>query len=172
MKIGEIMDYLDQECSVARLGWNGTGMFIVLMPPLQLPAFNTQDTNRKVNDRTAKWIGENTPLDCQPYFALFTADKKWQPGFNFSTADMLADDWYVVRYSETACDLFTDEKFSEWFSKLERENIAAGFPYPGSVSQNLAYDEMYVDYQEGTLPTDCINAAVWTNKVAEDEEKD
>jgi hypothetical protein len=60
---------------------------------LQLPPFNTQDTSRKVNDRTAKWIGEDKPLDCQPYFAMYTADEKWQPGWLASQADMLADDW-------------------------------------------------------------------------------
>lgn len=81
---------------VARNGWNGKGMFIVMMPALYLPPFNTQDTARKVNDRTAKWIGEDQPLDCQPYFAMYTAKKQWQPGWLASQADMLADDWIVL----------------------------------------------------------------------------
>lgn len=70
-------------------------MFIVLMPALYLPPFNTQDTMRKVNDRTAKHIGEDTPLDSQPYIAMFTAEQKWQPGWVASQADILADDWVV-----------------------------------------------------------------------------
>lgn len=78
---------------VRRRGWNGKGMFIVLMPPLQLPPYNTQDTNRKVNDRTAKWIGEDTPLDCLPYIAMWTAQKQWLPGWLASQTDLLADDW-------------------------------------------------------------------------------
>jgi hypothetical protein len=78
-----------------RSGWNGKGMFIVLMPALYLPPFSTANENRKVNDRTAKHIGEDTPLDSQPYFAMFTATKKWQPGWLASQADMLADDWIV-----------------------------------------------------------------------------
>jgi hypothetical protein len=82
--------------AIRRAGWNGKGMFVVLMPALYLPPFNTQDTSRKVNDRTAKWIGEDAPLDCQPYFAMYTADKKWQPGWLASQADMLAKDWQVV----------------------------------------------------------------------------
>lgn len=82
--------------AIAREGWNGKGMFVVLMPPLYLPPFNTQDTARKVNDRTAKWIGEDAPLDCQPYFAMYTAAKQWQPGWLASQADMLANDWMVV----------------------------------------------------------------------------
>lgn len=78
---------------VARAGWNGKGMFIVLMPELKLPPYNTQGTERKVNDRTAKWIGEDQPLDCQPYIAMYTAQKQWQPGWLASQADLLANDW-------------------------------------------------------------------------------
>lgn len=86
--------------AVARRGWNGRGMFIVLMPRLQLPPYNTQGTERKVNDRTAKWIGPDTPLDCNPYIAMWTADKKWQPGWLASQTDLLADDWFIVPAQE------------------------------------------------------------------------
>lgn len=81
---------------VRRSGWNGKGMFIVYMSRLQLSPFNTQDTNRKVNDRTAKWIGEDQPLDSQPYIAMWTAAKQWQPGWLCSQADLLADDWEIA----------------------------------------------------------------------------
>ncbi len=81
---------------VARKGWNGKGMFVVYMSPLYLPPFSTTDTNRKVNDRTAKWIGEDTPLDSQGYIAMFTAQKQWQPGWLASQADILAEDWEIV----------------------------------------------------------------------------
>ncbi len=82
--------------AVRRLGWNGKGMFIVLMPELHLPPYNTQGTERKVNDRTAKWIGPDAPLDCQPYIAMYTATKQWQPGWLASQADMLGEDWEIV----------------------------------------------------------------------------
>jgi hypothetical protein len=81
---------------IARAGWNGKNMFVVYMPPMQLPPFNTQGTDRKVNDRTAKHIGEDTPLDCQPYFAMFNAQKQWIPGWLASQSDMLANDWCIV----------------------------------------------------------------------------
>jgi hypothetical protein len=81
---------------IARLGWNGRNMFVVLMPGMYLPPYNTQEPGKKVNDRTAKWIGEDAPLDCCPYFAMYTADKKWLPGWLASQTDMLADDWFVV----------------------------------------------------------------------------
>lgn len=96
MNIHEAIEWMREDRKVQRKGWNGKGMFIVLMPELKLPPFNTQDTNRKVNDRTAKHIGEDTPLDSQPYIAMFTADKKWQPGWLCSQADLLANDWQVV----------------------------------------------------------------------------
>lgn len=94
--IGSAVRWLKLGQAVARKGWNGKGMFLAYMPPLYLPPFNTQGTDRKVNDRTAKWIGEDAPLDCQPYIAMYTADKKWQPGWLASQADLLAQDWYVV----------------------------------------------------------------------------
>lgn len=81
---------------VRRAGWNGKGMFIVYMSRLQLPPYNTQGTWRKVNDRTAKWIGEDQPLDSQPYIAMWTAAKQWQPGWLCSQADLLATDWEIA----------------------------------------------------------------------------
>lgn len=81
---------------VARKGWNGKGMWIVLMPRLQLPPHSRQEPGAKVNDRTAKHIGVDTPLDSQPYIAMWTAPQQWQPGWLASQADMLADDWMVV----------------------------------------------------------------------------
>lgn len=79
-----------------REGWNGKGQFVVVMPPLYLPPYNTQGTDRKVNDRTAKWIGGDAPLDCQPYMALYNAQKQWQPGWLPSQGDLFAYDWKVV----------------------------------------------------------------------------
>lgn len=96
LSFGEAIQYLKAEWKLQRAGWNGKGMFIVMMPALYLPPFNTQDNLRKVNDRTAKWIGEDAPLDCQPYIAMYNAQKQWQPGWLASQADMLADDWEVL----------------------------------------------------------------------------
>ena len=95
LSFSEALNALKAGDPVARHGWNGKGQFVVVMPRLELPPYNTQGTERKVNDRTAKWIGEDQPLDCQPYFALFNAQKKWQPGWVPSTGDLFANDWYV-----------------------------------------------------------------------------
>lgn len=96
MNIHEAIEWMRENRKVQRVGWNGKGMFIVLMPALQLPPFNSQAPGAKVNDRTAKHIGADTPLDSLPYIAMWTADQKWQPGWVCSQADLLANDWQVV----------------------------------------------------------------------------
>lgn len=94
--IGWAVEQMLAGSKLRRAGWNGKGMFVVLMPRLLLPPYNTQGTARKVNDRTAKFIGEDAPLDSQPYIAMWTAQKQWQPGWLCSQADLLADDWEIA----------------------------------------------------------------------------
>lgn len=96
MTFGHAIEAAKQGHKIARRGWNGKNMFVVYMPPLYLLPFNTQGTERKVNDRTAKWIGEDNPLDCQPYFAMYNAQGKWIPGWLASQSDMLSDDWMIL----------------------------------------------------------------------------
>lgn len=96
MSFGHAIEMLKRGHKVARSGWNGKNMFIVYMEPLYLPPYNSTDTMRKVNDRTAKWIGEDQPLDCQPYLAMYNAQKQWIPGWLASQSDMLSNDWIVV----------------------------------------------------------------------------
>ena len=71
-------------------------MWLVYMSGMSLPPFNTQGTEKKVNDRTAKWIGEDQPLVTLPYIAMWTADSKWLPGWLASQTDMLAEDWCIL----------------------------------------------------------------------------
>lgn len=96
LSFSEALEELKAGRKIARAGWNGKGMWIVLMPALQLPPYSHQDPGAKVNDRTAKHIGMDTPLDSQPYIAMWTAQRKWQPGWLASQADLLADDWDIV----------------------------------------------------------------------------
>lgn len=96
MTFGHAVEAARKGCKIARSGWNGKNQFVVMMPALYLPAYNTQEPGAKVNDRTAKHIGKDTPLDSQPYFALFNAQGKWQPGWVPSTSDCLAEDWNLA----------------------------------------------------------------------------
>ena len=96
LSFGQAIEAAKSGLKIARSGWNGKNMFVVYMPPLKLPPHNTEDTARKVNDRTAKFIGEDQPLDCQPYLAMYNAQKQWIPGWLASQSDMLAEDWLIV----------------------------------------------------------------------------
>ena len=104
MTFGMAIEAMRKGHKVARKGWNGKDMWIVLMPSLYLPPFNTQEPGAKVNDRTAKHIGKDTALDSQPYIAMWTAAKQWQPGWLASQADILADDWAVCVDMKKACN--------------------------------------------------------------------
>lgn len=97
MNFGKALDALKSGKKVARSGWNGKGMWIVLMPELNLPPFSSQEPGAKVNDRTAKHIGADTPLRSGPYIAMWTAQQTWQPGWLASQPDMLAEDWEIVQ---------------------------------------------------------------------------
>ena len=97
LHFGQALNCLKNGEKVAREGWNGKGMWIVLMPELNLPPHNSQEPGAKVNDRTAKHIGADTPLRSQPYISMWTAQGNWQPGWLASQADLLAEDWMVVQ---------------------------------------------------------------------------
>lgn len=64
---------------VAREGWNGKGMWIVLIPP-----------------GNASFRG----YDMQPCIGMKTTQNTMQPGWLASQADMLADDWGRVPDSQ------------------------------------------------------------------------
>lgn len=96
MTFGHAVEAARKGSKIARSGWNGKNQFVVLMPALYLPPFNSQEPGAKVNDRTAKHIGKGTPLDSQPYFALYNAQGKWQPGWVPSISDCLTEDWILA----------------------------------------------------------------------------
>ena len=56
MNFGQAIEQMKNGAKVAREGWNGKGMFVVLMPELKLPPHSSQEPGAKVNDRTAKQI--------------------------------------------------------------------------------------------------------------------
>lgn len=78
--------------AVTRRAWPKGG-FVAPMDGLDLDPFNAQDSTRRVNDRTAKWIGEEAPLRSLPYLALGTVDGYWQPGWTPQQMDLFATDW-------------------------------------------------------------------------------
>lgn len=96
MNFGCAIEAAKKGNKIARKNWNGQNMFVVYMEPMQLPPYNTSGTDKKVNDRTAKFIGEDKPLNCQAYFAMYNAQEQWIPGWAATQSDMLSDDWFIV----------------------------------------------------------------------------
>lgn len=98
MDFSEALIIAKEGTRITRAATDWSGRFVVVMPELNLPPFSTQDTNRKVNDRTAKHIGEDTPLNSL-YFASYDLYKaqKWQPGWIPTQEDLFAEDWQAVQ---------------------------------------------------------------------------
>lgn len=89
MNFGQAIEALKEGKKVARESWNGKNQWVALMTALYLD----KDV---INARTRKYIGDDKDLDSQPYFVIWTAQEKWQPGWNPSTSDVLAEDWNIV----------------------------------------------------------------------------
>lgn len=91
MNFGEALIALKAGKKVARVGWNGTGMFAVLSPgKTQLEADNFFNKDLK---EYAEKIGGF--MDVRPAFMLKTAQDDvayWAP----SGSDCLAEDWLIV----------------------------------------------------------------------------
>ena len=75
--IGWAVSMLRGDHHVRRAGWNGKGMFIKLMPRLEM-------------------VGENTPYVSEAYIMMLTGVGQWQPGWLCSQADLLATDWEIA----------------------------------------------------------------------------
>ena len=88
MNFGQAVEQLKSGQRVARAGWNGKGMWVCLMPAAVIP-------EGLVNERTRKFVPSGE-LRVGAYLVLWTAHGVWQPGWNASTPDILADDWEVV----------------------------------------------------------------------------
>lgn len=69
---------------VARLGWNGTGMFLYLVPANSYPA---------QTEAAKKYFGEVVPYG--PYIAMKTAQNNVVPWIA-SQSDLLSDDWEII----------------------------------------------------------------------------
>jgi len=73
---------------IARLGWNGTGMFVVWIPGSKVKLEPGSAYGKLFPTRKTMTIGG--------HFDMFTAQRTMQPGWLASQADMAADDWVIV----------------------------------------------------------------------------
>lgn len=88
MDFGKALEALKQGKKVARSGWNGKGMWLILVPgsPNIKPVAGTPYSNAGITQN----------VNINPHIDMFTADGSMQPGWLASQTDMLADDWEVV----------------------------------------------------------------------------
>lgn len=73
---------------VARSGWNGKGMFLVLQPA-------TVDAKLREGSVYEQALSSNI-CTINAHIDMRTATGEMQPGWLASQSDMLADDWYIV----------------------------------------------------------------------------
>lgn len=89
MNFGLATEAAKQGKKVARAGWNGKGMYAVIMPGYP-DGIEANEVTQK-----AHGIPAGTKLIYRPYWQLWTAQKDvamWAP----SGSDSLADDWMIV----------------------------------------------------------------------------
>lgn len=86
LNFGQALEALKQGKQVARVGWNGKGMFLFLQPGYP--------DGVGANPHTAKALGvpEGTAVKVLPYIMMKTVDGSLVPWLASQT-DVLADDW-------------------------------------------------------------------------------
>ena len=87
MGIGGAVTMLERGRKVARMGWNGKGMYLFLadgMPP------------KKSGAAFSVTASAPEPLPIDPAICMRTAQGTIQPGWLASQADLLAKDWIEV----------------------------------------------------------------------------
>mgnify|MGYP000456261104 CR=1 FL=1 len=88
LSFGLAIEAMKKGLKVARKGWNGKGMWLILVPgsPSIKPAAGTPYSNAGITE----------PTNINPHIDMFTATGEMQPGWLASQTDMLADDWGIV----------------------------------------------------------------------------
>lgn len=88
LNIGQAIEALKNGEKIARLSWNGKGMYIYLVPANKYPA------QRNINSTVVSEF-ENDMVPYTAYVAMKTASGEVTP-WNASQSDLLGDDWHIV----------------------------------------------------------------------------
>lgn len=89
LDFGRALAALKRGARVARKGWNGKGMWLVLVP-------GTHRAQIKPDTPYGKVLGESAVIDILPHIDMYTASGAMLPGWLASQSDMLADDWIIL----------------------------------------------------------------------------
>ena len=91
MDFGDAIRALKKGKRVSRLGWNGKGMSLWLLPAASVKAEWCRDPHLK-----ALAESKGGEIECLGSIRMFTADFKVLTGWLASQTDMLSEDWVVV----------------------------------------------------------------------------
>lgn len=90
LTFGLAIDALKKGFKVARIGWNGKGMFLIHVP-------GTDSIEPRAGTPYADLLVSPTGLvTINGHIDMKTATGEMQPGWLASQTDMLAEDWHVV----------------------------------------------------------------------------
>lgn len=88
MNFGQALEHLKQGRKVARCGWNGKGMWLILVPGRVVE-------NLEPNSFYLK-SGFEAPVTIRPHIDMKAADGSMTIGWAPTQPDMLAEDWQLV----------------------------------------------------------------------------
>ena len=91
MSFGKAIEALKDGKKVTRPGWNGKGMFLIMVP-----ATTDAVLREGTPYHTALASSGKTTVTINSHIDMFTAAGEFQPGWLASQADMQANDWLVA----------------------------------------------------------------------------
>lgn len=93
LSFGHALVALKMGFKVARKGWNGKGMWLVLVP-------GQKDVALRAGTPYEKALGDVPPIEILPHIDMWTTNAQGRramlPGWLASQTDMLAEDWELV----------------------------------------------------------------------------
>lgn len=95
LTFGQALEFLKAGHKVAREGWKGKGMWLILQPGGQ-PSMRPGSVYAEALGEYAATDGIVEQIAIDSHIDMFTADQTMQPGWTASQADMLSEDWGVV----------------------------------------------------------------------------
>lgn len=77
---------------VSRAGWNGKGMFLILVP-------GTPDVKPYAGTPYSRVVQAEGTVTINAHIDMMTATGEMQPGWLASQTDLLAEDWTILTYA-------------------------------------------------------------------------
>lgn len=93
ISFGLAIEALKRGCKVARSGWDGEGMWLILVA-------GTPDCQLREGTPYAKALEPKTSCEILPHIDMWTINQSGRqamlPGWLASQSDMLSDDWFMI----------------------------------------------------------------------------